>query len=209
MNEFRLIPLNRCYCGDTEAWEIGWFSCESISEIETEIRSHLSCLWTSATRLVREAFHFQIALQALNPCSILTGWRTGGSLSHKSQNDQLLGASAWAAVQFFSPSQKLKHLRYTVFHWCYTNPWCSAAFQPSHNGHFICSPYTKTAVVKVNTIFLLDLVWNILKREQIFLQPSLFRKVDSTTQGYWCHCSVSHTKTSIKQQKLESSCRRE
>lgn len=71
MNEFRLIPLNRCYCGDTEAWGIGWFSSESTSEIEIEIRSHLSCLWTSATRLVCEAFHFQIALQALNLCSIL------------------------------------------------------------------------------------------------------------------------------------------
>lgn len=32
------------------------FSCESISETGTEIRTHLSCSWTLATRLVCEAF---------------------------------------------------------------------------------------------------------------------------------------------------------
>lgn len=37
--------------------------------------------------------------------------------------------------------------------------------------------------------FLLVLILNIPKGEQIFPQPSLFRKVDISTQGCWNHCS--------------------
>jgi len=43
--------------------------------------------------------------------------------------------------------------------------------------------YKTSGCCHVSSIFLLVLVWNARKREKIFLQPSLFRKVDSTTQG--------------------------